>query len=73
VHDQLVAEGETRHYTKRFQNKLLSLKKDHLVEKIEKSVAEKIYAIHKELEDLKDNKVKGRRHHGGDDDFDDSW
>lgn len=61
VHQEMLADGHAQHYTKRFQNKLLATKQETLVSKIEKSVGDKIAQLQKELEDLKEQKVKGKK------------
>ncbi len=61
VHEEMIADGQAQHYTRRFQNKLLATKQETLVSKIEKAVAEKIQLLQKEIEDLKEQKVKNKK------------
>jgi uncharacterized protein YdcH (DUF465 family) len=61
VHQEMIADGQAQHYTRRFQNKLLATKQETLVDKIEKVVGQKIQEMQKEIEELKEQKVKGKK------------
>jgi hypothetical protein len=57
VHQELIKEGKALRYTKRFQNHYISTQQAPLVNRIEKSVEDKIRALQTELETLKTARV----------------
>lgn len=58
VHQELVADGRAQHYTRRFQQKVIRDKEEPLVDRIERAVGDKIAALQKELEALKQKKLR---------------
>jgi len=69
VHEELVQEGKALRYTKRFQNHYISTQQPLLVQRIEKSVEDRIKTMQNELAALRTtrlNKTTQRRRHDED-------
>jgi hypothetical protein len=57
VQQEMDSEGKRNHYTKRFQNHLKATKQETLVNRIEKSVEEKIKQLENEVVELRNAKL----------------
>lgn len=77
VDHEMTANAKAQHYTRRFQAKMNQRHTEPLVEKVEKSVAERIASLQLELETLRKKKLKkyaklhGLGNHENEDDDDD--
>lgn len=70
VQQEMDNEGKTYHYTKRFQNHLKTTKQETLVNRIEKSVEEKIKQLENEVVELRNaklNRAKSKKYQPLDD------
>lgn len=68
VQQEMDNEGKTYHYTKRFQKHLKTTKEDSLVNRIEKTVEEKIKQLENEVTELRKVKLnKGKKYRTLDD------